>query len=317
MPLSKEELALRWAELSEEEKCEKRRKNAEAVKRYRAKKGKRARSEMEPEELDWKRALDRKNQNKRRANMTKEEIDAVRAKDRERKAKDRREKKRDESDNKVKVRKSTLIDLNDLEKKKLKQRKYNCTVNKKIKDSRPDEDKEKHNASLAERMRTRRSMMTEEGEILARIKAKKGMRLCRKFGYLRQYKQRKIRDVFDASKIASYGVNRYGFSSLSYNYKKKQERVVRRYRKNQKKMHKISKLEYYKMAKENTEEMNKKEELKKKNKIRVQRHRKKVKKMLQEPVILEEYSEKGPYELLREKNIREFDRLKKESGLFD
>ena len=75
MPLSKEELALRWAELSEEEKCEKRRKNAEAVKRYRAKKGKRARSEMEPEELDWKRALDRKNQNKRRANMTKEEIE--------------------------------------------------------------------------------------------------------------------------------------------------------------------------------------------------------------------------------------------------
>ena len=60
-----------------------------------------------------------------------------------------------------------------------------------------------------------------------------------------------------------------------------------------------------------------KKELRKKNRIRVQRHRKKVKKMLQEPVILEENSEKGPYELLRENNIKEFERLKKASGLFD
>ena len=39
--------------------------------------------------------------------------------------------------------------------------------------------------------------------------------------------------------------------------------------------------------------------------------------MLQEPVIIENYGEKGEYELLREKNIQEFERLKEESGLFN
>ena len=102
--------------------------------------------------------------------------------------------KKYESDIKFKVKKGTSVDLNALEKKKLKQQKYNCTVDKKIKNSRTDEDREKHNASLAEGMRTKRSVMTEAGEMLARIKAKEGMKLCRKFGYLRHYKQRKIRN---------------------------------------------------------------------------------------------------------------------------
>ena len=318
MPLSKDELALRWAQASEEEKCEKRRKHAEAQRRYRAKKAEKEKSEIKSEEIDWKRALDRKKQKKRRMNMTKEEKDIVRAKDRERKAKDREKKKNVESDKKVKVIKSTSIDLYALEKKKLKQKKNNCTVDKKIRNSRTDEGKEKHNANLADRLRTKRSLMTTEGKDLARIKANEGMKLCRKFGYLRQYKQRKIRDEYDASRYAAIGVNRYGFSSLSYNYNKRQRKFIRKYRKNQRKTPKISKIEYYKMIKESSKETDKKEKLKKKkNRIRVKRHRDKVKKQLQEPVILEENSEKGPYELLREKNIREFDRLKKESGLFD
>ena len=43
----------------------------------------------------------------------------------------------------------------------------------------------------------------------------------------------------------------------------------------------------------------------------------KIKKMLQDPVVIEEYGEKGAYELLRERNIQELESLKKDSGLFD
>ena len=42
-----------------------------------------------------------------------------------------------------------------------------------------------------------------------------------------------------------------------------------------------------------------------------------VKKLLQDPVFIDDYGPKGDYELLREKNIRELERLKKESGLFN
>ena len=38
--------------------------------------------------------------------------------------------------------------------------------------------------------------------------------------------------------------------------------------------------------------------------------------MLKEPVIIEDVGQKGEYELLRERNIKEFERLKRESGLF-
>ena len=64
MPSSKEYLALRWAQASDEEKSEKRRKHAEAQRRYRAKKGRKERSEMSADEIDWKRALDTKNKEK-------------------------------------------------------------------------------------------------------------------------------------------------------------------------------------------------------------------------------------------------------------
>ena len=53
------------------------------------------------------------------------------------------------------------------------------------------------------------------------------------------------------------------------------------------------------------------------NRKRVQKHRQKVKKMLEEPVIIQDYGKKSDYELLRDKNIEELKRLKKESGLFD
>ena len=52
------------------------------------------------------------------------------------------------------------------------------------------------------------------------------------------------------------------------------------------------------------------------NRLRVKRHRQKIKKLLQKPVIIEENGSKSDYELLREKNMEELERLKKESGLF-
>ena len=39
--------------------------------------------------------------------------------------------------------------------------------------------------------------------------------------------------------------------------------------------------------------------------------------MLLEPLIIEKAEEKSEYELLRERNILELERKKKESGLFD
>ena len=320
MPSSKEALALRWAQASEEEKCEKRRRHADAQKRYREKKAKKERSDMKSEEIDWKRALDRKNQKNRRMNMTKEQKDSIRAKDREQKAKKRREKKKDGANNKISYKKGTSDknnDLHSLEKKRLKQLKYMCMIDKKKRNNMTDEDTEKHNANLAERLRAKRSMMKEEGKILALIKANTGMKLCRKFGYLRKYKQRKCRDEYDASCYATIGVNRNGYSKLSWYYNRQQEKIIRRYREKQEKDVKISKQEYCQKIKENSKENNKKEKLKSMNRIRVQRYRRKVKKMLQEPLILDDNSHKGPYELLREKNIREFEKLKKESGLFD
>ena len=52
------------------------------------------------------------------------------------------------------------------------------------------------------------------------------------------------------------------------------------------------------------------------NRNRVNKYRLKKKRLLEEPVIIEDYGEKGAYELLRESNIRELERLKQESGLF-
>ena len=69
--------------------------------------------------------------------------------------------------------------------------------------------------------------------------------------------------------------------------------------------------------KQESEETERKENLKRMNRVRVQRHRLKVKKKLEEPVIIDSYGKKGEYELIRERNIRELEKLKQKSGLFD
>ena len=74
--------------------------------------------------------------------------------------------------------------------------------------------------------------------------------------------------------------------------------------------------EYFAKVKEVETQEERKEELRRMNRIRVERHRLKVKRMVQEPVFIENNGEKGAYELLREKNIKEFEILKKKSGLF-
>ena len=51
--------------------------------------------------------------------------------------------------------------------------------------------------------------------------------------------------------------------------------------------------------------------------MRVEKYRKKIKKILQDLVKIENYGEKSEYELFRDRNILERERLMKESGLFD
>ena len=75
--------------------------------------------------------------------------------------------------------------------------------------------------------------------------------------------------------------------------------------------------EYFKKVKEVETDWERKENLKRLNRMRVEKHREKIKKMLKEPVIIKDYGLKGEYELLRERNIKEFEMLKKDSGLFD
>ena len=120
--------------------------------------------------------------------------------------------------------------------------------------------------------------------MLARIHAKEGMRQHRKFGYIREYKQRKRRESFDPESW-------------------------------EKDPHAIS--EYFEKVKQQETEKERQDEKKRQNRIRVEKHRMKIKKMLQDPVQIENYGEKSEYELFREKNILERERLMNESGLFD
>lgn len=309
MPSSKEHVALRWAQASDEEKSEKRRKHAEAQRKYRAKKGREERSKMSADEIDWKRALDKKNQRKRRNKLTKEQEETIRAKDCDRKRKERKEKKVKKEQNLCKSTFSRNIDLHTLEKHKNKQKEKHCRKNRKVKGKMTDKEKENIHLDLVQNMRRKRSMMTLEGTLLAGIKAKEGMRVCRRFGYLRKYKQRKLRH--DYLQYSSIGVNKNGYSSRSWYYLWKQNRVIRREREKQEQSKHISKTEYL------NKNLERKDDLKRMNRNRVKKHRLKVKKLLQEPVIIKDYGPKGDYELLREKNIREFEKLKKESGMFD
>ena len=266
---------------------------AEAQKRYRMKRKKQTRTS---EELAHKRELDRKNQKDRKANMTEDEKEAFKAKDRKRKAEQRKAKK--EREMKTEAEKN---DINAQKKKKLIQEK-NRKTKMKIRDERTEEEKERRNAEQTERMRMKRLEMTTNCKKLARMKAKEGMRVCSKFGYLREYKQRKRRHENDPYRYGDAGVSRNGYSILTlYLSRRRKQKLITR---------------LYRDTKEASEKQTK-ENLKRMNRIRVNRHRQKVKKLLEEPVIIEEKGEKCEYEKLCEKNIKELDRLKKESGLFD
>ena len=133
-------------------------------------------------------------------------------------------------------------------------------------------------------MRQNRSELSEEGKTLARLEAKEGMREHREHGYIREYKQRKRRKWYNPN---SWELEPNALSK--YFEKKKQQET----------------------------EEDRKEEKKRKNRNRVEKHRLKIKNMLQDPVIIENYGEKSEYELLRERNILERETMMKESGLFD
>ena len=277
---------MKAAEKSEERNIDKRKRHAEAQKRYKEK------------NLAQLRESNKNIQNKKRTNMTKVEKDSVRARDRECKAKKRIKIKENEirEEEKMKDKKKEL-DSHPLKKSKLRQKKNNIRIQRKIRDGLTEEQKERRNAEQATMMREMRSDFTRLGKKLARRKARKGMRVCRKFGYLKTYKQRKSRCEYDAYRIREHGTDKNGFTWF---FKERMQKYLREYRK-----------------KQESEETERKENLKRMNRVRVQRHRLKVKKMLEEPVIIDSYGKKGEYEMIRERNIREFEKLKKESGLFD
>ena len=287
MPTSKEELALRWAMKSEEEKNLVRKKNAKKVKVHRAGKVNKMRSEMNLDELSKVRGIDKKKKKNKRIKMTDEQREIVKAKDRERKAKDREkkalERKKKKENNGMEII-ETKTDSKNWEKKKMKQLMDNCKTQQKLEAKRSEEEREEIEVEKVRIMREKRSKMTVTAEKLARIQAKNGMREHRNFGYLKEYKQRRRHNLFNPQKW-------------------------------EKEPHALS--EYFRMVRETETTSEREEKLKKMNQIRVRRHREKIKKMLKEPIILEDYGEKGEYELLREKNIQEFEKLKKESGLFD
>ena len=170
------------------------------------------------------------------------------------------------------------------EKKKLKQMSNNCKIQTKIRGRRTEQEAEVVNVDLVIRNRRMRSSMSRVAKILAAIKAKEGMREYRKFGFLREYKQRRRRNLYDPS---SWECTPDAIS------------------------------EFFKKIREKETKERKKHRLRVLNKLRVERHREKVKKKLLEPLIIENNEKKSEYELLRERNIQEFERKKKESGLFD
>lgn len=284
MPSKKEDLALRWEQKSEEEKNLIRKKNKEKVRLSRAKKPDRKRSEMNSDELSKVREKDKMKKKMRRMKMSEEQKSLLRQKDRERKAKGTKKKEERKKERKEKKVEKEKIDMNELEKKKMKQLSNNCKTQQKIEAKRTEAEQEEIQVEKVRKMRETRSKMTLAGKELARIRAKLGLREHRRFGYLREYKQRKRRSSFDPD-----------------SWKKEP--------------HALS--NYFKMLKESETDMERKEELKRMNRIRVEKHRMKMRKILLEPVIIKDYGEKSEYELLREKNIKEFERLKKDSGLFD
>ena len=284
MPRKKEDLALAWLQKSEEEKTLIRQKNAERMRLARAKNGIKKRSEMTPQELVMVRTKDRRLKREKRKEMSEEEKEVVKAKDRLRKSEVTQVKKLTNVTKSLKELQNIDLKLDIKEKKKLKQMSNNCKIQAKIRGNRTEQEAEAVNVDLVIRNRKMRSAMSRSAEILAALEAREGMREYRKFGYLRDYKQRKRRDLYNPNS------GKYIYSAIT---------------------------EYFKNRKEKETKEDKKHRLKVLNKLRVERHRSRVKKKLLEPLIIENNEKKSEYELLREKNIEEFERKKKESGLFD
>lgn len=286
MPRSKEVLAQEWAEKSEEERNQIRKKTAERIRIMRAKKGQKKRSEMDPDELAKERAKDRYKKMQKRKKMTEEKKEKIRARNRENMARKRsqnRANKKNKKDLVKKKKKHSAAFLLGLGEKRMKQLMNNCRIQSKIEAKRTQEQMEEIQVKKVEKMREKRLEMSEIEDQRWRIQARQWMREWRNHGFLREYKQRKRRNSLDP-RIWSM------------------------------ESHAIS--EYFDKVKEVETKQERNEELRRMNRIRVERHRMKVKRILQEPVIIENYGEKGEYELLRDKNIQEFERLKKESGLF-
>ena len=284
MPRKKEDLALAWLQKSEEERTLIRQKNAERMRLARAKNGIKKRSELTPQELDMVRTKDRRLKREKRKEMSEEEKEVVKAKDRLRKSEVAQVKKLTNVTKSLKELQNIDLKLDIKEKKKLKQMSNNCKIQAKIRGNRTEQEAEAVNVDLVIRNRKMRSAMSRSAEILAALEARDGMREYRKFGYLRDYKQRKRRDLYNPNS------GKYIYSAIT---------------------------EYFKNRKEKETKEDKKQRLKVLNKLRVERHRSRVKKKLLEPLIIENNEKKSEYELLREKNIEEFERKKKEAGLFD
>ena len=263
MPSKKEDLALAWLQKSEEEKKLIRQKNAERMRLARAKKGIKKRSEMTPEELDMVRTKDRRQKRDKRKEMSEEEREVVKAKDRVRKAEGSQMKKLTNISKSLKEIKNIDLKIDCKEQKKLKQLMNNCKIQAKIRGNRTEQETEEVNVDLVIRNRRMRSSRSRVGKILAAIEAKEGMREYRKFGFLREYKQRKRRDLDNPHSW------QYVYSAVSEYFKTRK----------------------VKQTKEHTMEQ-KKYRLKQLNKLRVLRHRRKVKKMLLEPLIIEKAEKK-------------------------
>ena len=291
MPTAKDVLALRWANKTEEEKALERKKTSERIKKLRAKNGRKKRSEMGTDELVRQRVMDKNSKKEKRNNMTDEQKLAARAKDRERKARKISKSKEDEKEkreeNDVPEEDSTLgFDWDKFEKMKIEQNSKKCRIQQNLRAKRTEAEEEEIQIKKVKTMREKRSKLRDEGRTLARIHAKEGMREWRKFGYLREYKQRKRRHFLEPECLL-------------------------------KNLHATFASPYFEKVKQNETEQERREEKKRKNRMRVEKYRKKIKKMLQDPVKIENYGEKSEYELFRDRNILERERLMKESGLFD
>ena len=144
MQSPKEDLALKQS--SQERDIEKRKRHAEAQKRYREKQKNLKRSEICSKDVAKLRESELKRQKKRRANMTKEEKDFVRTKDRESKAKKKKERKEKERKEIETMEKNKELNPNSLNKMKVRQKKKNIKIQRKIRSGRTEEQKEKRNA---------------------------------------------------------------------------------------------------------------------------------------------------------------------------